>query len=238
MLETVTIGGATCALDYARSYAEKYLTDHLNEDDPEARVWSYPAYDSYRGSSNGQVGDADLLAIALLNAGRNPVKSYYGLQHLLPEINKRLAHPALEGTLIEAGPDTIEAIVDLYNVANEGRASYGRALHVRLTVLSKVLHRKKPELLPLIDRFIRCCYIWRGDPAPLVRFESDPESRDFIRAWVKAAQHDLQAAEEQWQQLADLAPDPRISPLRAMDIIGWKLGQLTRDQLKDLIRTS
>lgn len=84
MLETVTIGGATCGLDYARYYAEKYLTDHLNADDPEAKVWSYPAYDSYPGSSNGEVGDADLPAIALLNAGRNPVKAYYGLQHLLP----------------------------------------------------------------------------------------------------------------------------------------------------------
>jgi hypothetical protein len=165
-METVSIGGASCSLKYALSYANRYLNDHLSED-PKAGMWSYPAYDGYETATNGKVGDADLLAVVLLNAGRRPIPAYYGLKEMLPEINEHIVDEKLTGSLAEAEGDTIEAIVDLYNLVNTAGAP-----QVRLTTLSKVLHRKKPDLLPLFDRNIRRCYVYRGDPPPLAPFKN------------------------------------------------------------------
>lgn len=89
--------------------------------------------------------DDPLTTIVLLNAGR-PIASYYGLKKLVPKINERLTHPALQGELADATWETIEALVDLYNIVNEWRVPY-----VRLITLTKVLHRKRPHLLPLFD---------------------------------------------------------------------------------------
>lgn len=221
-METVSIGGASCSMNYALSYAKRYLNDHLS-DEPDAGMWSYPAYDGYETATDGKVGDADLLAIVLLNAGRRPIPAYYGLKEMLPEINEHFADERLTGSLAEAGDETIEAIIDLYNLVNTAGAP-----QVRLTTLSKVLHRKMPDLLPLFDRNIRRCYVYRGDPPPLAPFKTN-ESRKFIAAWIRALRQDLIVGTRQWQQIVDLAPGPAISPLRAMDMVGWELGRRPRD---------
>jgi hypothetical protein len=222
MPDDVYIGGASCGFAYARDYAFCYLNDHLS-DDPKAGTWSYPAYDDYQGGATSAVSDADLLAIVLLNAGRRPVPSYYGLKKLVTKINQRLTHPALKGGLAEADEETIDAIVDLYNIVNECRVPY-----VRLTTLTKVLHRKRPHLLPLFDQNIRRCYVYRGDSPPLAQFEMS-ESREFIKAWVIATKENLVERAELWKEFAKLAPGPQISSLRAMDIVGWELGRRPRD---------
>ncbi|WP_458781879.1 DUF6308 family protein [Arthrobacter sp. D3-16] len=103
-----------------------------------------------------------------------------------------------------------------------------RVPYVKLTTLTKVLHRKRPHLLPLFDQNIRRCYVYRGDPPPLAQFKSS-ESREFIKAWVKVVQEDLVKGEETWKDFAKLAPGPQISSLRAMDIIGWELGRRPSD---------
>lgn len=222
MPDNVSIGGASLSFDAAYKHAYSYLNDHRSGN-PDAMTWSYPAYDGYQAGSGDGVDDADLLAIVLLNAGRRPVRAYYGLKELVPRINERLIHPALEGTLERPKEGTIEAVVDLYNIVNEYHVPY-----VRLTTLTKVLHRKKPELLPLFDLNIRRCYVHRGDPPPLARYGRS-ESREFIWAWVTAVQQDLVKAGDYWRQFANLAPGPRITPLRAMDIVGWELGRRPRD---------
>ncbi|WP_458781878.1 DUF6308 family protein [Arthrobacter sp. D3-16] len=96
MPDDVHIGGSSCGYGEARDHAYCYLNDHLS-DNPKEGTCSYPAYDDYRGGTTPEVSDADLLAIVLLNSGRQPVPSYYGLKKLVPKINERLAHPALKG---------------------------------------------------------------------------------------------------------------------------------------------
>lgn len=217
MADEVTVGGASCSFAEARGYVYPYLNDH-HSDTPWA--WSYPAYDSYRGGSTGEVADADLLAIALLNAGRRPLPSYYGLQKLLPKINARLSHGELKGSLETAGEKTLDAVVNLYNVVNEARTPY-----VKLTTVTKVLHRKRPHLLPLFDQNIRRCYVYRGNRPPLAAYRTS-ESRDFIESWVAHIRKDLVEGAEHWNELAKLAPETQpITPLRALDIVGWRLGR-------------
>jgi hypothetical protein len=81
---------------------------------------------------------------------------------------------------------------------------------------------KRPDLLPLFDAKIRYCYTdCVGAPVPPTK---NRRKRDYRLEWLKALQHDLDRQYEQWQEMAANAPCPKISPLRALDTIGWELG--------------
>lgn len=208
MTEQLTVGGRKITLDKAMVFARSYLSGEGN--------WAYPAYDAYPGHPGTDVGRADLLAVALLNVHQRPVESYYGLESLLPLINGRLADPALSGPLADADQETIDAIARLFGVLDEKRPTY-----VSLTKLSKVLHRKRPELIPLYDKNISRCYADEGlDPRDRSR-----SWHDYSRLLLVAMKRDLADQIDHWLEIADLATQVKITPLRAMDIVGWHLGR-------------
>lgn len=161
---------------------------------------------------------ADLLAVALLNARPNPIETFYGLESLLEPINTQLMDPRLTGSLASASVDSVEAIAALYGILDVRRPR-----QVSLTKLSKALHRKRPALLPLYDQNIRRCYLEIGE-AP-VPHAVERSWTDFVRVWATAVQHDLRSQHDLWLELAALAPGPEITPLRALDIVGWHLGR-------------
>ncbi len=203
----MTVGSKNILFGDAMEFAGRYLSG--------TGAWSYPAYDAYPGHSGSDLGRQDLLAAALLNAHQNPLESYYGLESLLPVINGRMADPALTGSLSDADQPTLDAIARLFGILDEHPTGY-----VRLTKLSKVLHRKRPELIPLYDANIYSCYTHDG-PIPK---EKNRSWHDFSRLLLPAMQHDLTSQMDSWQAIAGLARRPKITPLRAMDIIGWHLG--------------
>lgn len=125
------VGGGVMKWDDAVHYLQEYTTNA-------SLTWSYPAYDGYPGHPGAELGHADLPAVSLLNAGQQAIVSYYGLAAMLPEINRRLDHPNIDGSLQDADLDTVEAIARLFDVAWEFPKP-----HVRLTKLAKVLHRKR-----------------------------------------------------------------------------------------------
>jgi hypothetical protein len=211
MTQMITVGGFRDEpLEKAKRLVREYVTEYGR--------WSYPAYDGYlRDAPTDDVRQQDLLAGALLNAGQQPIPTYYGLLEILPEINRRLEDPRLTGTLEEASSDTLDAIADLYGVLDD------RPQHqVQLVKLSKVLHRKRPDLLPLYDKNIWRCYSQFGDPVRVepVRRRGD---KDRVRAWLPHVQDDLKRASTRWRELAALATEPTITPLRALDILAWRL---------------
>jgi hypothetical protein len=210
MTTQLRVGGRTIGFDEAKAWAKTYLVDRPG-------VSAYPAYDGYPGSPGETVERQDLLAVALLNVSNNPLPVYYGLENLMEPLNDRLNHPALTGGLAAAGPDTLEAIVDLFGILEQRPTKY-----VRLTTLSKVLHRKRPDLLPLFDDNIGYCYSQcEGAPVP---YERGRSTADYRHAWLTALRDDLAGQLEQWEEIAAIAPGPPITPLRALDIIGWELG--------------
>lgn len=198
--------------DDAVAYVREYTAN-------KNRTWSYPAYDGYPGHAGEELGLADLPALSLLNAGQRAIVSYYGLADMLPELNRRLAHPHITGSFENATPDTLEAIARIFDVVWETRRP-----HVRLTKVAKVLHRKRPALLPLYDEYIRQCYQKIGTP-PVPTDPKRPRAA-FIRLLLPAMQRDLVDQLPAWQELTTLAPQggPALTPLRAMDIIGWNRG--------------
>lgn len=209
-MTTVTVGGATIGLDEAKAWARTYLRERR-------QTSAYPAYDGYPGSSGDSVEPQDLLAVSLLNVSNNPIPVYYGLESLLEVINERLNDPAISGDLATADDETLQAIVRLFGILEATPTKY-----VRLTTLSKVLHRKRPNLLPLFDDNIGYCYSeCEGAPVP---FEEGRSRADYRRAWLNALQKDLATQLPCWEEIAAMAPGPKITPLRALDIIGWELG--------------
>lgn len=214
MTTHLRVGGASMPLDEAFEFAARYLAATTTS-------WAYPAYDAYPGSGKHGVEQQDLLAVALLNAHQKPLATYYGFEKLLPEINARLAgldQLAAAEDFAAADEATIEAIAKLYGVLDQFPTP-----EVGLTKFSKVLHRKRPGLLPLTNVNIRRCYGESLDgPVASVRGRSWEE---YCLAWLPELQRDLRSQMESWQNIADLAKGPTITPLRALDIIGWELGR-------------
>ena len=216
MSKLITIGGMSCDQTELLKYVEAYL-------DPKNQ-FAYPAYDAYEGSGAPEVRDADLLAIALLNAGQKPLPTYYTLQSMLGIMNERLADSRLRGNFAEASDGTMEAISNLVGILDV----HPSTSQVGKTKLLKVLHRKRPGLIPLYDENIRQLYSETDNP-PVPR---DPKRthREFALAWLPAVQHDFKVHMDVWLEIVDMtAGRTPITPLRAMDIVAWEMGAHVRN---------
>jgi hypothetical protein len=93
--------------------------------------------------------------------------------------------------------------------------------------LSKVLHRKRPGFIPLYDRNVRRLYLRPGvGPA---RIPAPPRGgrswSEFMVVLAGAMRDDLQAYLPFWRSLAARAKPVALTPLRALDIVAWKLGR-------------
>lgn len=208
------VGGASVSFDKARVWANDYLAN-------EQVLSAYPAYDGYPGAPTSSIGRQDLLAPALLNVSQNPIPAYYGLEGLMGPLNERLDALSLDADLATAGPGTIDQIVHLLGVLEERPTKY-----VKLITLSKVLHRKRPRLIPLFDSHIYWCHTLR--PAAPLPEQPGRSHAEYRKARLYAVQHDLCNQLDLWEELAALAPGPQITRLRALDIIGWELGKRKR----------
>lgn len=210
--QMITVGGRSARAEILREYVGDYLSGN--------EKWAYPAYDSYLGYPDPRVvGDADLLAVSLLNAGQKPLPTFYTFRRLLEPINERFKNPVPVGQLEDAGEVTLEAIADLFGVLDECSPTP----QVGKTKLSKVLHRKLPDLIPLFDRNVFRTYS-EGDNAPLPK-DRTRSHRDYFRAWLPLVQDDLKRHQDFWDEVVGMALlNTPISRLRALDIVAWKLG--------------
>lgn len=210
-MTTLTLGGLTVPYDLAERWAREYLIENPGRS-------GYPAYDSYPGSCTDEIGPQDLLAIVLLNVSDKPVPTYYALEALIEPLNALLASPDIKGNLEDATPATLDAVAKLFNVLDKDRPK-----GIRMTKVSKVIARKRPGLIPVFDRFVRHCYTGcTNAPVPPVAGRT---WEAYSRVWLDAVQSDLVKQLPQWQELAAIAPGPKISPLRTLDIIAWRAGQ-------------
>jgi hypothetical protein len=213
------VGGAEAGFAEAREFVRRYVSRREG--------WAYPAYDAYPGGPTEALSEQDLLAFVLLNVNQQPIPTYYSLFAHLDELNALLDGAPLRGaTLADADAKTIEALAQLIGVLDRPLP------HVGLTKLSKVLHRKRPDLIPLYDRNIRRCYM--GPGSARVPRQKGRSWGDFARVWLPEVQRDLVEQSSLWDELAALATNPGITPLRALDIVGWALGDPRRSLLPAL----
>lgn len=130
------------------------------------------------------MGESDLLAVCLLNAGQKPILTYSWLKELIPAMNDVLAALPSDESFADASPETFDSIADLFGTLDEHPTC-----RVGKTKLMKVLHRRRPELIPLFDENIRRCYSEIGEP--LVPAVKNRSHGGFAVAWLPALHNDV-----------------------------------------------
>ena len=120
--------------------------------------------------------------------------------------------------LREAGEDDLQILGELFSVLD------GEGIHgAKGTVLAKVLHRKQPSFIPLYDSRVYGVYVG-GDPAPVPMPSGHRSWQEFMPLFARAVRADLNREWELWTDIASYAAEPRITQLRALDIVAWWAG--------------
>jgi len=212
MSTDLRVGAYVMSLDVARFYVTRYLTNSGR------KTASFPAYEGFQRDHDPDVlSDADLLAPVLLNA-KLSLDAYYGLQRHRTRLEERLREIKRDAALDQPADPT--ALLGPLFAVLDGEGIPG----VRGSVLSKVLHRKRPGFIPLYDRRARWCY--RDAPgAPISPGGRSWEALAVLLA--DAMRRDLVAQSTVWRELASIV-HPAITPLRALDIIAAHAGRQCR----------
>ena len=211
-MHTVRVGNRQRHWNDVQQFATQYLSSGRT-------AWAYPAYDGYMiENATGPLTDADLLAPLLLNVSHLSVATFYRLQDEAPRLQHLLDQLSPDLSLVDATAADLALVGALFQGIDAGRLSGARA-----TTLSKILHRKRPALIPLQDAQVRNCYQrGPGAPLPIVPGRSWEVFTIELTSHIK---DDLTSQYDAFRQLADLAQGVPVTPLRAFDIIAWWYGQ-------------
>lgn len=215
----ITVGAREVSHDEARQWLTEYFDEETNRKakDP----YAYPAYDEFNaGSGPNKLNDGDLLAPGMLNAAPT-ITAFYSLQRIREHLQQRLTTIDVSLTLADAVNDgSVGALLGgLVDVLDAKDRPYG----VRLTTLLKILHRKRPLFVPLYDKYVKACYLGKGDQFPVQRRRSRTTA-DYCVDIAKAINEDLTLQDAAFTELASVVP-AGISPLRVIDILVWKAGR-------------
>ncbi|MFI9810183.1 DUF6308 family protein [Streptomyces sp. NPDC052301] len=219
------IGGRSIQVTAAAHWVTRYFDEYANRQAAAIRsdgVYAWPAYDRLNtGSGPNEVNDGDFLAPGMLNAGPS-ITGMYSLHTVRSTLERALAAVPVDlslETAVEQGLHR-QLLGDLVRVLDP----YGALPDVQLTTLSKILHRKRPLLVPLFDDNVRGCY-WTTRPTPgypMHRVRHRPDA-EFFPLLAEHIAHDLTGQAELWRQLTTLVPTD-VTPLRLLDAIAWGLG--------------
>jgi hypothetical protein len=201
--------------------AKDWVRDYTNPKwAPSKDPRGYPWYDTYDTGESHLLVDGDLLAPVLLNV-RPSIAAYASLNRMRPELNDVLATIDIEDSLLEF--DDLDAIGRLFAPLDAKPRPFG----VKATTLAKVLHRKRPEFVPLFDRQVRACYFEkRGATAPRLTTHRAESWADYMMNIAGAIRSDILSAQDEWEavQAAKEGSEP-ISLLRTFDIVAWRCGK-------------
>ncbi|MCU1588734.1 MAG: hypothetical protein JWN31_2227 [Frankiales bacterium] len=176
--------------------------------------YSYPAYDRLVTNGSPSLVDGDLLAPTLMgvhiDAGRFAL-----LREMLPALEAVAELP--EVSLEEAEDDHVMCVAGLFGILDEPRYA-GRG--VRGTIVSKVLHRKRPDLVPIYDSRIFEAYTAQG----VLPRTPERSWQEFMHALCSQMRADLQGEHDAFNELQAVAEDAGapLTKLRILDILVWR----------------
>ena len=177
-------------------------------------AYAYPAYDTLVTNGSADLVDGDLLAPSLLGAHVDYAR-FVLLKRMLPAICDGMAK--LPPTPLDETDDAgIVTVARCFAVLDE--PLYARA-GARGTIVSKVLHRKRPDLIPLYDSRIWTAYtvsgaIGRGSHRPWV---------EVMQALCHSMRTDLANNRAEFLTLQKVAAEngAQVTLLRILDILVW-----------------
>ncbi|MCA1712682.1 MAG: DUF6308 family protein [Actinobacteria bacterium] len=173
--------------------------------------FAFPSYDRLVTNGSAELVDADLLAPALIGAEVDRGR-FALLREMLPALS---GVASLPGVAMEDADDAaIGAVADLFAVLDQSPYA-GKG--VRGTILSKVLHRKRPDLVPLYDSRIFESYTAAG-AIPRAAHRS---WREFMQLLCRQMRDDLRAEQAAFDELVQVAGG-ELSRLRILDILVWR----------------
>ncbi|MCW2606893.1 MAG: hypothetical protein JWO60_1586 [Frankiales bacterium] len=199
-----------CAGTLVVEHPDQVLLDHV---DPR-NGYAVGAYDRLVTNGSAALVDGDLLAPTLIGAEVDRGR-FLLLRDLLPELAGIADLPPV--ALQDADDDVVSQVADLFAVLD--RAPYA-GKGVRGTIVSKVLHRKRPDLVPLYDSRIFESYT---APGALLRTQ-DRGWQEFMGALVRQMRDDLRGEEAAFAELERLAADAGapLTRLRILDVLVWR----------------
>lgn len=197
----------------------KYFDEERNRVSKTPYAFSaYHHFDS--GSGPTELNDGDLLAPALLNV-RPSVAAFYGLQSVRGELES--------GLTATSAPVTLQSAVDDGTLRKRrlpfiGFLDSNHRHGVGLTTVTKILHRKRPEFMPLHDQFVKRCYYGAGACHPI----QPSRSRSTVDYWAvmcTAINEDLVTQPAAWASFSEILRRQAVSPLRLLDVVAWHAGK-------------
>lgn len=207
---TITAGGREIAdaVDRIRRYCGLPWSGGA----PETWAWHY--YDSVPTAHDDAISAVDVLCAGVLHPGLSKADLAF-FRDRADDISGWLADVPTGSRLWEVPDEAIDYLADLPGLLPDAS----------ITLLSKVLHRKRPHLIPLLDRHIIDWYrpvtgkrvaasAWGSIIRAMREDEGDPERRLLYSVAFGAVERDL------WP---DRQPHdrPALSWIRALDIAIW-----------------
>lgn len=198
------------------------LVSGLSLADPLARLMTfceheYAYYDAVPKGDPNSVEPVDVLATVGINS-RIDTADKVRTVHLGMAAG---CDPLLPGIPVDADLLTFEpldAVVALLAAAMQAR-------YVLLASATKVLHRKRPGLIPVLDSVVVAHYLNRlGEQRLLARsWENRVAAKDVGRLALLGVKADLEGAGGQIQDLAAELADRgfHLTPVRVLDILVW-----------------
>ncbi|GAC1443970.1 MAG: hypothetical protein NVSMB55_19090 [Mycobacteriales bacterium] len=199
-----------CAATLVVEHPDQVLLDYLDV----RNGYAYPSYDRLVTNSSAALVDADLLAPALIGAEVDRGR-FSLLREMLPALGGIASLPAVS---LEAADDAaVEQVADLFAVLD---ASPYAGRGVRGTIISKVLHRKRPDLVPLYDSRIFESYTAPG----AIERSAHRNWREFMSLLCLQMRADLQSETDAFDELVGIAGDEGalLTRLRILDILVWR----------------
>lgn len=202
-----------CAGTLEVESAEQLLLDHLDPRNGYAVI----AYDRLVTNGSAALVDGDLLAPNLIGAEVDRGR-FLLLRELMPRLTGIADLPAV--ALQDADDALVDEVAALFGVLDDAPYA-GRG--VRGTILSKVLHRKRPDLVPLYDSRIFEAYTAPG------AIERSPH-----RSWgasmtllLRQMRADLQAEAAAFAHLETVAAaaGTPLTRLRILDVLVWRTAE-------------
>ena len=192
---------------------DQVLLDHLDT----RNSWSFPAYDRLVTNGSATLVDGDLLAPVLIGTAVDRDR-FLLLRELMPRIAGVADLPPV--ALQDADDDALAQVAALFSVLDDAPYA-GRG--VRGTILSKVLHRKRPDLVPLYDSRIFESYTAPG----AIERSSHRSWEASMTLLLRQMRADLQAEAEAFDALERVARQAgaELTRLRILDVLVWRTAE-------------
>lgn len=209
VLDAVTLCAGTLVVEHP----DQVLLDHL---DPR-NGYAVTAYDRLVTNSSAVLVDGDLLAPNLIGTEVDRDR-FLLLRELVPRLAGVADLPSVG--LHEAGDGVLDEVAGLFAVLDDAPYA-GRG--VRGTILSKVLHRKRPDLVPLYDSRIFESYTAPG----AIERSIHRSWRESMTLLLRQMRADLQAEAEAFEALTDVAQGAGVplTRLRILDVLVWRTAE-------------